>query len=144
MKVTVDTRHDSLEEALAAVQAAFGSTGNSPSAEHRRNRRGDTSGGNTRKARRTRSGGRAVAASGASSAPAKRSPRKVSAAAPTKSLDRNARRSTGSVTPAANVAPPGQADAIRAWAKTQGMEVKQAGRLPAVVIRAYQERPHRD
>jgi len=39
MKVTVDTRHDSLEEALATVQAAFGSTGNSPSAEHRRNRR---------------------------------------------------------------------------------------------------------
>src|SRR3954470_7647022 len=30
MKVTVDTRHDSLEEALATVQAAFGSTGNSP------------------------------------------------------------------------------------------------------------------
>jgi hypothetical protein len=46
--------------------------------------------------------------------------------------------------PTSNIAPPGQADAIRAWAKTQGMEVKQAGRLPAAVIQAYQERPDHD
>ena len=31
MKVTIDTRHDSLEEALATVRAAFGSSGTSPS-----------------------------------------------------------------------------------------------------------------
>ena len=43
--------------------------------------------------------------------------------------------------PTSNIAPPGQADAIRAWAKARGMEVKQAGRLPAVVIEAYQESP---
>jgi len=45
------------------------------------------------------------------------------------------------MTPTSNIAPPGQADAIRAWAKTRGMKVKQAGRLPAVVIQAYQEWP---
>jgi hypothetical protein len=39
------------------------------------------------------------------------------------------------------MAPPGQAETIRAWAQKQGMEVKQAGRLPAAVILAYQESP---
>jgi hypothetical protein len=43
--------------------------------------------------------------------------------------------------PTSNIAPPGQADTIRAWAQEQGMEVKQAGRLPAAVIKAYQEWP---
>ena len=45
------------------------------------------------------------------------------------------------MTPTSNSAPPGQADAIRAWAKARGMTVKQAGRLPAAVIQAYQDRP---
>ncbi len=45
------------------------------------------------------------------------------------------------MTPTSNIAPPGQADAIRAWAKERGMTVKQAGRLPAAVIQAYQDRP---
>ena len=38
----------------------------------------------------------------------------------------------------------GQAEAIRAWAKAQGMDVKRAGRLPAAVIRTYQEQAHHD
>jgi hypothetical protein len=46
--------------------------------------------------------------------------------------------------PTTNIAPPGQADAIRAWAKTQGMAVKQAGRLSAAVIQAYEVRPDHD
>jgi Lsr2 protein len=44
--------------------------------------------------------------------------------------------------PTSNIAPPGQADAIRAWARAQGMEVKQAGRLPAAVIQTYRESFH--
>jgi hypothetical protein len=43
------------------------------------------------------------------------------------------------MSPSSNIAPAGQADSIRAWAKAKGMEVKQAGRLPAAVIQAYQE-----
>lgn len=37
----------------------------------------------------------------------------------------------------ANVAPPGQSDKIRAWARSQGMQVADAGRLSAAVIAAY-------
>ena len=59
-----------------------------------------------------------------------------------KASARSGKKSTSSMNPTSNIAPPGQADAIRAWAKTQGMEVKQAGRLPAAVIQAYQESPH--
>jgi hypothetical protein len=44
--------------------------------------------------------------------------------------------------PTSNIAPRGQADAIRAWANAQGMQVKQAGRLPAAVIQAYRESSH--
>ena len=54
---------------------------------------------------------------------------------------RNGTKSTRSMNLSSNIAPAGQADAIRAWAQKQGMEVKQAGRLPAAVIQAYQERP---
>jgi hypothetical protein len=43
---------------------------------------------------------------------------------------------TQSPTPA-NVAPPGQSDKIRAWARSQGMQVADAGRLSAAVIAAY-------
>ena len=37
----------------------------------------------------------------------------------------------------ANVAPPGQSDTIRAWARSQGMQVADAGRMSAAVIAAY-------
>jgi hypothetical protein len=37
----------------------------------------------------------------------------------------------------ANVAPPGESDKIRAWARSQGMQVADAGRLSAAVIAAY-------
>jgi hypothetical protein len=41
--------------------------------------------------------------------------------------------------PAANVAPPGQSEAVRAWARAQGMPVSDRGRMPASVIAAYEE-----
>ena len=44
---------------------------------------------------------------------------------------------TQSPTPA-NVAPPGQSDKIRAWARSQGMQVADAGRMSAAVIAAYE------
>ena len=43
---------------------------------------------------------------------------------------------TQSPTPA-NVAPPGESDKIRAWARSQGMQVADAGRMSASVIAAY-------
>jgi hypothetical protein len=137
MKVTVDTRHDSLEEALATVRAAFGSNGN------RRDATRTTAGGNARVTKGTGSGQRA-AGPGARRSPAKRAMKNASEPPATTTSGRNGRKRVGPTNPTSNVAPPGQADAIRAWAKAQGMEVKHAGRLPAVVIQAYQERPHHD
>ena len=123
MKVTVDTRHDSLEEALATVRAAFGSNGTSPN-------------GGEHTARLGRSVGSATATSKAKGSPAAR------ATAARKVSGRNRRKPTAPRNPTSNIAPRGQADAIRAWAKAQGMQVKQAGRLPAAVIQAYRESSH--
>lgn len=133
MKVTVDTRHDSLEEALETVRAAFGSGGDSRTGGGPRERSRKVAGRTADTADQARSGGL-----GATTRPAaRRSPAKKTAAARTS--QRNGKRPTSSVPSTSNIAPPGQADAIRAWARAQGMEVKQAGRLPAAVIRAYQE-----
>ena len=128
MKVTIDTRHDSLDEALATVRAAFGPSGTSSS-------------GGEHTAKRAQPAGSAAARPLAKRLPARR-------AAPTKKAStknasgRNERKRTAPTDRTSNIAPRGQADAIRAWAKSQGMQVKQAGRLPAVVIQAYQESTH--
>ena len=131
MKVTVDTRHDSLEEALATVRAAFGPGVSSANDGNGRERSRKVA-GTTPPAKRARSAGRTTPR------PATERPRAKNTTA-TRTSSRNARKSTSSMSPTSNVAPPGQADAIRSWAKAQGMEVKQAGRLPAAVIQAYQE-----
>lgn len=39
---------------------------------------------------------------------------------------------------ATNVAPPGQSEAVRAWARAQGMSVSDRGRMPASVIAAFE------
>ena len=123
MKVTVDTRHDSLEEALATVRAAFGSNGTLPNgAEHA--------------TRRARSAGSPTATTKVPGSPAGR------ATTVRKASGRNGRKPTARMNPTSNIAPRGQADAIRAWAKAHGMQVKQAGRLPAAVIQAYRESSH--
>ena len=125
MKVTIDTRHDSLDEALATVRAAFGSSGTSSS-------------GGEHTAKRAQPAGSAGAKPLAKRLPARQATtaKKASTA---KASGRNQRKPTAPTDRSSNIAPRGQADAIRAWAKAQGMQVKQAGRLPAVVIQAYQE-----
>ena len=40
---------------------------------------------------------------------------------------------------AANTAPRGESEAVRAWAQDQGMQVRARGRMPAKVIAAYLE-----
>ncbi len=120
MKVTFDTRHDSLEEALATVRAAFGSSGTSAN-----------EGGPTAK--------RGQSIRGAAGTPSgNRSPTGRATTA-RKASGRTGPKPTAPANPSSNTAPPGQADAIRAWAKAQGMQVKQAGRLPAAVLKAYRE-----
>ena len=131
MKVMVDTRHDSLEEALATVRAAFGSSGDTPNAGRAPERKFNVGDGNPRPAQRAKSADRVVATPVTKSSPTKSTAARTSG--------RKGKQRTGSMNQTSNIAPPGQADAIRAWARTQGLEVKQAGRLPASVIQAYQE-----
>jgi hypothetical protein len=134
MKVTVNTRHDSLEEALATVHAAFGSrssrTQPAPAAVATER---ITRPAPAKKVARSTSKASAARKAPASKGSGEKGPAKKAAA-------RRGTSAPNSTNPISNIAPPGQADAIRAWAKTRGMEVKQAGRLPAVVIQAYQER----
>lgn len=139
MKVTVDTRHDSLVEALATIRAAFGADQNSHSDAPRP---GQAAGGNASATNGAGSGQRAAAGSGAKRSSSKRATTSASKPLAKTTSGRNVRRHVGPPKPTSNVAPPGQADAIRAWAQAQGMDVKQAGRLSAAVIQAYQERPH--
>src|SRR4051812_4408200 len=133
MKVTVDTRHDSLDEALATVRAAFGASGDSFNHGDRRNETPDVADANVAGVNGASSAGRASATPVAKRTPAERVTR---AARPS---GRNRTKPTGSMKGTSTIAPAGRAEAIRSWAKSQGMEVKRAGRLPAVVIQAYQE-----
>ncbi len=95
MKVTIDTRHDSLDRALAAIRSAYG----------------------------VAAGPSAVDGDGTVETPPVRR-----------------RRNTAAMNPTSNIAPEGESDKIRAWARAQGLEVKDSGRMPAAVIRAYQAR----
>jgi hypothetical protein len=128
MKVTIDTRHDSLDEALATVRAAFGPSGTSPS-------------GGEHTAKRAQPAGSAAARPLAKRLPARRATT-TQKPSTKKASGRNERKRTAPTNRSSNIAPRGQADAIRAWAKAQGIQVKQAGRLPAAVIQAYQESTH--
>jgi hypothetical protein len=61
--------------------------------------------------------------------------------APLESVAERPRRVTRKKTSAglaANVAPPGQSEAVRAWARAQGMPVSDRGRMSAGVIAAYE------
>jgi DNA-binding protein HU-beta len=200
MKVTVDTRHDSLEEALATVHAAFGSntTQSAPAvlattppaatghiAKPARSRKAPGARPGTKKPPAKRAATKTVPASAPARAaevsagpasrthvaapsaessrqpaPAKKVAKSLSKAAAVRKASRsksaqkkapaenaaahNGTKSTRSMNPTSNIAPRGQADTIRAWAKQRGMDVKQAGRLPAAVIQAYQEWPTTD
>ena len=118
MQVTIDTRHDTLEEALAVIQLAFaGASEPAPAGSARPRRTGKTK----TAAKKSRS---SKSAKGTSAPAARRAPAGERAAA--SRVDRRP-----------NIAPPGQADVVRAWARAQGMQVKPAGRLSAAVVSAY-------
>jgi len=210
MKVAIDTRHDTLEEALAVVALAFGSNGKGATskpkrptkqATSRRKQRGrravsaepeaastatDAASPNQANSLRRRTGVGKTAARKATvkrtaakhAPPKKSSTRKAAATRPatsgTVAEPGTATKSAASKAPAtrtvsksatangtgrkanrvaakkatrtkataqrpkpANVAPPGQSDTIRAWARSRGMQVADAGRMSAAVIAAY-------
>jgi hypothetical protein len=196
MQVTIDTRHDTLEEALAVIQLAFahgkglGAARGTvePTGPARRNRAGRSGGrrGSSPAARVRNDAGAAPATSDGSAAQAaaeaaaaavedaapsragasaRKAPAKETAAskgatkkAPTKtapvkkaavkkaaasrSATKQAPASKSAASPdtgGSRTAPVGRAEVVRAWARDQGMQVKAAGRMPAAVIRAYDE-----
>ena len=118
MQVTIDTRHDTLEEALAVIQLAFAHVNGSASADSAGPGRAGTKKAATKNRRLSRSATGPVAPA-ASQAPGGK------------------RAATSRVDRSSNIAPAGQAEVVRAWARAQGMQVKPAGRLSAAVVSAY-------
>ena len=208
MKVAIDTRYDTLEEALAVVALAFGTSAKGATRKPKRADKKATSGRRpgtqratlaepeaadtatdaaspseatspSRRAgtKRTVARKATVAKTATTNAPPKKSTsRKAVATEPatsgtdvesgtatkaaaskapaTRTVSKSANANGSGVktkrvaarkaSPAqaqppkpANVAPPGQSDTIRAWARSQGMQVADAGRMSAAVIAAY-------
>lgn len=170
MRITIDTREDSYEDALGVLRRAYGwhrlarkaeespavpeavelSTGRGAAQEsHGRSAfgagRGDaglrkpsTKGTKKFAAKRT-PGTRAAAERPASKTTVKRaSGKKEARRAPAQGRP-GAPRKRSAAGVAVNTAPRGQSEAVRAWAKKQGMQVRTRGRMPAKVISAYQE-----
>jgi hypothetical protein len=186
MQVTIDTRHDTLEEAVAVIQLAFGlkqdlRTAEGTPEETEPARKAVRSGGKRGSARAARARNDVVAApavsegladqadaqegvsaaavedtaskrtpASARTAPTKKAATKKVSVKPATAKSAPASRSLTKRAPASrsrasrnsvesNVAPLGQADVVRAWARDQGMQVKAAGRMPAAVIAAYHD-----
>jgi hypothetical protein len=173
MRITIDTREDSYEDALGVLRRAYG--------RHRLPRKPEESPAvpvtvdlsaagavaqesdarSASGAVRADEGSRKPPAKGAKKSAAKRSPATTQAESPVAkttvkraSGKRAARRTSAPGRPgaprkrpasgvAANTAPRGQSEAVRAWAQEQGMQVRTRGRMPAKVISAYLE-AHKD
>ena len=170
MRITIDTREDSYEDALGVLRRAYG--------RHRLPRKPEESPAvpaavdlsaagavaqesdarSASGAVRAGEGSRTPAANRAKKSAVKRSPATTQAAESPVSKTtvkrasgkRAARRTSAPGRPgaprkrptsgvAANTAPRGQSEAVRAWAQEQGMQVRTRGRMPAKVISAYLE-----
>ena len=163
MRITFDTREDSYEDALGVLHRAYGrhvlvrkqqemsgpserveatargaakkSPGRSATARSGKEtgKRSPNGGGKSVSERASTTRGR-VAESPALST-AKKAPGK-------KAVARSAPRAKGlpgapRQRAAANTAPPGRSEAIRSWARAEGMQVSARGRMPARVIAAF-------
>jgi hypothetical protein len=170
VRITIDTREDSYEDALGVLRRAYGrhrlvrkaenllagpdavdvSSGGGAT-EESVNRsasgaaRGDTRPGSpsakgTKKSAAKRTpAAKATAKSPVSKSTVKKaSGKKAARRAPTHGRTGAPRKRSGSRV-ATNTAPRGQSEAVRAWAKQQGMRVSTRGRMPATVISAYLE-----
>ena len=167
MRITIDTREDSYEDALGVLRRAYGRHRVTRKAEDSRGGGDSSEGGVVAKEAGMRSGsvgrtdaslrrgparegGRPAAKrTSATRAAAVESP--VSKSTGKRAVGRNAvrgvpadgrpgaprKRAAAGV--ATNTAPRGKSEAVRAWAQDQGMQVRARGRMPAKVIAAYLE-----
>src|SRR4051794_19920699 len=177
MRITIETREDTYEDALGVLRRAYGrhrvagkaeespavpavvdvSAGEGAaeeSAEESGSRsasgagRGDA--GSRRrsgKATKKSAAGRTAARKAAAESPVSKSTvkrasgKKAARRAPADGRPGAPRKRSASGI-AANTAPRGQSEAVRAWAQDQGMEVRARGRMPAKVVSAYLEAHH--
>ena len=166
VRITFDTREDSYEDALGVLRRAYGrhilvrkkEESSVPSVQVEPPRRGAATKSTSQSATgrsgkqagpRTRSANgsrkRLSARASATGAVVREPPAPRSATNKTqakKAVARSAppakgRPGASRQKPAANTAPPGQSEAIRAWARAQGMQVSARGRMPAKVITAF-------
>jgi Lsr2 len=166
MRITFDTREDSYEDALGVLRRAYGrhvqvrrkEESSVPSVQVEPPRRGAATkstsqsatgrGGKQAEHRTSSANGSREPVSERASAtravvresPAARSTTKK--AQGRKAVARSAppvkgRLGASQQQPAANTAPPGRSEAIRSWARAQGMQVSARGRMPAKVITAF-------
>ena len=169
MRITIDTREDSYEDALGVLRRAYGRhrlarrpeespavseaarSGAGRVAEESGNRSAPGAGrgkmgltkpsarGTKKAAARRTPASKTAAVSPVSKATVKRaSGYKAARRAPAHDRPGGTRKRSASRV-AANVAPPGQSEAVRAWAQEQGMQVSSRGRMPAKAITAYLE-----
>lgn len=154
VRITIDTREDSYQDALGVLRRAYG--------RHRVARKSDGSDGSTEAADPSQSGasqqesGKASESDGRKDAGpkaratkgTKRPAAKRTSATRAAAVESSVAKSTAKRAPgrkraapgvAANTAPRGESEAVRAWAQDQGMQVRARGRMPAKVIAAYLE-----
>jgi hypothetical protein len=168
VRITIDTREDSYEDALGVLRRAYGrhrvvrkneesrgAVDSSEVGEVRKEsgmrsasvgrkdgtlRRGPAKGGR-RPADKQTSAARAAAA--VESTVAKSTGRSAAGGKAARGAPAGGRlgapRKRAAAGVAANTAPRGESEAVRAWALTQGMQVRARGRMPAKVIAAYLE-----
>ena len=169
MRITIDTKEDSYEDALGVLRRAYGrhrllpkpeATPAVPDAVDMSSAGAVTQESDNRSA----SGGRGGDA-GPKKPPAKATKKTAAKRTPASQADARStvskstvKRASGkkagrrasapgragaprkrSASGAANTAPRGQSEAVRAWAREQGMQVRKRGRMPAQVISAYLE-----
>ena len=167
VRITIDTREDSYEDALGVLRRAYGrhrvarktedSRGAVDSSEggavakesgmrsasvgrkDASSRRGPARGGGRPAAKRTSATRAAAVESPVSKSTGKSAAgRKAARGAPAGGRP-GAPRKRAAAGLAANTAPRGESEAVRAWAQDQGMQVRARGRMPAKVIAAYLE-----
>lgn len=175
MRITIDTREDSYQDALGVLRRAYGRHGLARKKDESPAPREvvDVGNGGVAKASGGRSasgagrndaGVRKPSAKGTRKSAAKRTPATRAAAVESPVSESMGRRASGKQSVpsassaqrrpgaarkraasgvAANTAPRGQSEAVRAWAQEQGMQVRAKGRMPAKVIAAYLE-AHKD
>jgi hypothetical protein len=168
VRITIDTREDSYEDALGVLRRAYGRHRVTRKDEESRGAVDSSEGGAVAKeagirsapvgrkdaslrrepargdgrpaAKRTSATRTAAADSLVSKSTGKRAAAKKGArGAPAGERPGAPRTRAAAGVAAANTAPRGASEAVRAWAQDQGMQVRARGRMPAKVIAAYLE-----